>query len=72
MRWIFWILGLFALAVAVALALRFNDGYALFVWPPYRVELSLNLLALTLGGLGSAVYGIAQKRSGIDLPMHLC
>ena len=48
MRWIFWILGLFALAVGLALALRFNAGYALFVWPPYRVELSLNLLALLL------------------------
>jgi HemY protein len=48
MRWVFWILGLFALAVAVALALRFNAGYALLVWPPYRVELSLNLLMLWL------------------------
>ena len=56
MRWVFWILGLFALAVAVALALRFNDGYALFVWPPYRVELSLNLLALTLGAAFAAGY----------------
>ena len=49
MRWVFWIFGLFALAVAVALALRFNAGYALLVWPPYRVELSLNLLATLLG-----------------------
>ncbi len=48
MRWVFWILGLFALAVATALALRFNTGYALLVWPPYRVELSLNLLLLLL------------------------
>ena len=56
MRWVFWILGLFALAVALALALRFNDGYALFVWPPYRVELSLNLLALLLGATFAAGY----------------
>jgi len=48
MRWVFWILGLFALAVALALALRYNTGYALLVWPPYRVELSLNLLVLLL------------------------
>jgi len=48
-RWVFWIFGLFALAVAVALALRFNAGYALLVWPPYRVELSLNLLATLVG-----------------------
>ncbi|MCX7136382.1 MAG: heme biosynthesis protein HemY, partial [Proteobacteria bacterium] len=49
MRWVFWILGLFALAVAVALALRFNAGFALLVWPPYRAELSLNLLVMLLG-----------------------
>ncbi len=56
MRWVFWILGLFALAVAVALALRFNDGYALLVWPPYRVELSLNFLVLLLGAAFVAGY----------------
>jgi HemY protein len=53
-RWVFWILGLFALAVAVALALRFNAGYALLVWPPYRVELSLNLLVI-LSGAGFVI-----------------
>jgi HemY protein len=48
MRWIFWLLGLFALAVGAALFLTYNVGYALLVLPPYRVELSLNLLALLL------------------------
>jgi HemY protein len=56
MRWVFWILGLFALAVGVALALRFNTGYALLVWPPYRVELSLNLLLLLLVLAFAAIY----------------
>ena len=46
MRWVFWALGLFALAVAFALAMKFNAGYALLVRPPYRIELSLNLLLL--------------------------
>ena len=55
MRWVFWILGLFALAVALALALRLNTGYALLVWPPYRVELSLNLVLL-LVAVGFAVF----------------
>mgnify|MGYP006279380725 FL=1 len=49
MRWVFTLLALFALAVGLALALRYNDGYALLVLPPYRVELSLNLLVLILG-----------------------
>ena len=47
MRWVIWILGLFALAVAAALALHFNAGYVLMVAPPYRVELSLNLFVLS-------------------------
>src|SRR3989304_2646495 len=58
MRWVFWGLGLFALAVALALALavHFNTGYALLVWPPYRVELSLNLLLLLLATGFAGVY----------------
>jgi len=55
-RWVFWILGLFALAVALALALRLNTGYALLVWPPYRVELSLNLALLLLAAGFAVVY----------------
>ncbi|MBI3053892.1 MAG: heme biosynthesis protein HemY [Betaproteobacteria bacterium] len=56
MRWVFWILGLFALAVALALALRLSTGYALLVWPPYRVELSLNLALLLLAAGFAVVY----------------
>ena len=44
MRILFWFLLLAVAAVAVALAARLTTGYALFVTPPYRVELSLNLL----------------------------
>ena len=48
MRILFWLLLLAAAAVGVALLVRITDGYALFVAPPYRVELSLNLLLLLL------------------------
>ena len=55
MRILFWFLLLAAAAVGVALATRLTAGYALFVAPPYRVELSLNLfillaLAVFVGG----------------------
>src|SRR5512132_3047292 len=42
------------MAVGVALAARLTSGYALFVAPPYRIELSLNffLLLLVLGFVG--------------------
>ena len=69
MRWVFWILSLFALAVGLAIALRYNDGYALLVWPPYRVELSLNLLALMLGAAFVAGYLLVRFIFGaIALP----
>ena len=60
MRWVFWILGLFALAVAVALGLRYNTGYVLLVSPPYRVELSLNLFALICLGAFAVAYLILR------------
>lgn len=52
MRILFWFLLLAGAAVGVALATRLTAGYALFVAPPYRVELSLNLfLLLVVAGL---------------------
>ena len=49
MRALFAFLLLAAAAVAVALLARINTGYALFVAPPYRIELSLNaFVVLTL------------------------
>ncbi|HUH93495.1 MAG TPA: heme biosynthesis HemY N-terminal domain-containing protein [Casimicrobiaceae bacterium] len=48
MRVLFWFLFLAVAAVVVALAAKLNNGYALLVAPPYRVELSLNLLLLLI------------------------
>ena len=48
MKALAWFLGLAALAVAVSLAARGNEGYALIVWPPYRIEVTLNLLLVGL------------------------
>ncbi|MDP2794102.1 MAG: heme biosynthesis HemY N-terminal domain-containing protein [Sulfurisoma sp.] len=61
MRALLWLLLLAALAVGLSLAARYNDGYALFVLPPWRVEISLNLLLL-LGGAGFvALYWIFRS-----------
>jgi len=69
MRWVFSILGLFALAVALALGLRLNTGYALLVWPPYRVELSLNLVLLLLVVGFAVVYLLLRFIFGaLELP----
>ncbi|WP_301100581.1 heme biosynthesis HemY N-terminal domain-containing protein [Propionivibrio sp.] len=51
MKGLLWVLTLFALAVGIALAAHFNDGYLLLVLPPYRAEISLNLaIVIILGG----------------------
>src|SRR5512137_716119 len=47
MKWLLWLLGLFAAAVAVMLVAR-NPGYVQFVYPPYRMELSLTLFVFLL------------------------
>ena len=48
MRTLFAFLLLAVLAVLAALLFKHNAGYALFVAPPYRVELSLNALLVFL------------------------
>ena len=69
MRILFWFLLLAAAAVGVALAARLTNGYALFVAPPYRVEVSLNLFLLAMAGLFLAMYlGVRLLRRAINLP----
>lgn len=63
MKGLFWILALFALAVAVALGAGFNDGYVLLVVPPYRAEISLNLMLLVLLALFLAFYAVLRGLS---------
>ncbi len=72
MRWVFWVLGLFALAVAVALGLRFNAGYVVLVSPPHRVELSLNLFALAcVAALGLGYLLLRFVLGAIALPARV-
>src|SRR5260221_14315823 len=51
MRALLWISGLFAVAVGLVIAARYNSGYVLLVLPSWRAELSLNfaiMLALSV------------------------
>ena len=63
MKGLFWILALFALAVAVALGAQLNDGYVLVVFPPWRVEISLNLFGLALLVFLIVIYAVARTVS---------
>lgn len=60
MKNLFWILAICGLAVALTLAARHNAGYALLVYPPWRMELSLNLLITLLLVLLAASYGLMR------------
>lgn len=56
MRAALWLLALFAVAVAVALFAGNNQGTITVFWPPYRIDLSLNLVLLVLVATFSAVH----------------
>ena len=46
MRSLFWLLAVFAAAVALVILGRVDAGYVLFVYPPHRVEMSMLFFAL--------------------------
>ena len=48
MRWLVWILLILSTAVGLALVMRFNHGNVAILWPPYRVDVSVNLAVLLL------------------------
>ena len=56
MRIALWLMGIFAVAVAVALFAGNDPGTVTLFWPPLRVDLSLNLFLLLLGLLFVALH----------------
>ena len=48
MRVVLWLVGLFAIAAVSALFAAGNPGTVTVFWPPYRLDLSLNLVLLAL------------------------
>lgn len=48
MRALIWLIGIFALAVGVAMVAGVNDGYVLVVLSPWRAQISLNLFIVLL------------------------
>ena len=48
MRWSLWLLALFGIAVAVALGLSMQAGTVTLFIPPYRLDMSLNLVVIGL------------------------
>lgn len=56
MRAALWLLALFGIAAAVALFAGNNQGTITVFWPPWRVDLSLNLVLLLLAGTFVLLY----------------
>lgn len=70
MKYLAWILGLFAAAVALAIASH-NPAYVLLVYPPYRVEVSFTLFIALLLLTFVSGYGLVRLIVGVlQLPTH--
>ena len=68
MRVVIWLLVLFAVAAGGALFVSTNPGTVTVFWPPYRIDLSLNLVLLALilaFVLVHLVLGTASTLSGL-------
>ena len=71
MKFLLWLLGMFVLAVALAL-IAHNPGYVQLVYPPYRFELSLTLFVVALLVLFMALYLALRLLLGVlRLPAYV-
>ncbi|EJE49838.1 putative enzyme of heme biosynthesis [Acidovorax sp. CF316] len=69
MRAALWLLALFGVAVAAALFAGNNQGTVTLYWPPYRVDLSLNMVVLLLvGGFVTVHAALRALAALLELP----
>jgi HemY protein len=69
MRFVLWLLAIFAAAVGIALFATRSTGTVTLFWPPYRIDLSLNLVLLLLAALFVLLYLALRAFSALaDLP----
>lgn len=71
MRAALWFLALFGMAVAIALFAGNNQGTITVFWPPYRVDLSLNLVVLLLALLFLTLHAALRALAALfAIPGH--
>lgn len=69
MRAALWLLALFGIAAAIALFAGNNQGTVTLFWPPYRLDLSLNLVLLLLAGAFIFLHAALRALAALfDLP----
>ena len=72
MRSLFWLLAVFAAAVAMVIVGRIDAGYVLFIYPPYRVELSMLFFAIALVATFLLLYALVRLLShALSLPAYV-
>ena len=65
MRAAFWLLALFAIAVASALFAGNNQAVVSIFWPPHRIDVSFNLVVFLLVGLFVLIYVALRALSAV-------
>jgi len=60
MRIFLWLIALFATAIGLAVAARYDAGNVVFFYPPYRIDLSLNFFILLAVLLFFVVYAVLK------------
>ena len=72
MKALFWLIAVFAAAAALAIFGRAQDSYALFVYPPWRVEVSLLLFVIGACATFAAGYVLVRLvHHTLSLPTHV-
>src|SRR5947207_5108676 len=72
MRALFWVLAVFAAAVALVILGRAGAGYVMFVYPPYRVELSLPFFVVaSLAGFVLLYAAMRLLGHAVSLPTYV-
>lgn len=72
MRALLWGVAIAVLAAGLVAAARYNTGYALFVLPPYRLEVSLNLLlVLAFAGFALGYLALRAFSGALRLPRQV-
>ena len=72
MKSLFWLLAVFAAAVALVILGRIDAGYVLFIYPPYRVEVSMLFFAIALLASLLALYALVRLLGhALSLPAYV-
>jgi HemY protein len=72
MKSLFWLLAVFAAAVALVMLGRVDNGYVLFIYPPYRAEVTMLFFGIALLAAFALLYVVFRLLSHtLSLPAYV-